>query len=109
MEVNCTESFPLVSVPWFVRGKPLRVRPEPTQVELISGSSLEVRLLSLGTSIRQYWKGLLGTNALAYVSTFGSDEEEKVYRDFDQDEDVEDDDRDDSDDVDHFDWKEKRE
>jgi hypothetical protein len=45
----------------------LRVRPGAySRGEHIKGSSLKGRLLALPTNIRLGWKGLPGTNTLAY-------------------------------------------
>jgi hypothetical protein len=42
------------------------VRPELTQVTHLSDAPLKGRVLTLPTNIRLGWKGLPGTNALAY-------------------------------------------
>jgi hypothetical protein len=42
------------------------VRPEPITVEHLSGTLLLGRLLTLSTNLRLGWKGLTGTNTLAY-------------------------------------------
>jgi hypothetical protein len=44
----------------------LRVRPEPISVEHLSGTPLFNRLMAVSANIRQGWKGLPGTNTLAY-------------------------------------------
>jgi hypothetical protein len=53
-------------------GKPfqgiLRVRTVPTPVKPLSGDPLGGRLMALPTSIRLGWKGLPGTNTLAYCN-----------------------------------------
>jgi hypothetical protein len=44
-----------------------KLRPEPTIYKMdLSGAPLKARLLASLTNIRLGWKGLLGTNALAY-------------------------------------------
>jgi hypothetical protein len=56
----------------FVPDKPFKlsqclpVRLEPTYVKKLSGAALWGRLLALPTNIRLGWKGLPGTNTLAY-------------------------------------------
>jgi hypothetical protein len=44
----------------------LRVSPGPSKVKCLSGAPLKGKLLALTTNIRLGWKGLPGTNALAY-------------------------------------------
>ncbi len=56
----------------FVPDKPFQptpifaIKPEPSRVRHISGDPLYDRLLALPTNIRLGWKGLPGTNTLAY-------------------------------------------
>ncbi len=50
----------------FTLVKYLQVRPELTQVNLLSGAPLYGRLLALPANIKLSWKGLTGTNAHAY-------------------------------------------
>jgi hypothetical protein len=45
--------------------------PEPTQVKHLSSAPLKVRLLASPTIIRQGWKGLPGSNTLAYYENYG--------------------------------------
>ncbi len=58
MFVGKTRSLPY-------RGAPESL-PKPTQVKHLSGAPLYGNLLALPTNIRLGWKGLSGTNALAY-------------------------------------------
>jgi hypothetical protein len=44
----------------------LQIKPEPSRVKNLSGAPFLGRLLALPVNIRLGWKGLLGTNTLAY-------------------------------------------
>jgi hypothetical protein len=54
----------------------LRVRPEPPRVKYLSSM---VRLLALPKNIRLGWKGLQGTNSLAYYVHLENTAVKKFY------------------------------
>ncbi len=49
----------------------MRVRPEPTQVQHLSGAPLKGKLMALPANIRLGWKDQPGTNNLAYYKHYG--------------------------------------
>ncbi len=59
--------------------KCLRVKLEPTQVEHLSLAPLWGRLMALRASIKQGWKDLLETNAIAYLATVSTAKREKGF------------------------------